>query len=467
MSTDPPPPAWTDGLGALTAELRERYGAARPRSRAMYDRAVAVLPGGNSRAQLYFPPFPFYVERAKGAVLHDVDGFDYVDFVNNYTSLVHGHASEDLAGALQRQLVGGTAFGAPTLLEIELAEEICARVPSVERVRFANSGTEATMYAIRTARAFTGRDDLIKVEGGYHGGFDSVQVSVKHYADGWRGVPEEGVPMSAATTTHVIPFDDIDAAFDIIGRVGHRTAALIVEPMQGSAGALAADIAYLRALRDITQQMGIVLIFDEVMTLRLGYGGAQETFGVLPDLTAMGKIVGGGLPIGAFGGREDIMAVLDPRSPGPVIHAGTFNANPVSMAAGLSALRRLTRERIEAMNARGDAVRRRINQLATDRSVPLRATGMGSVLQVHVGSEPPRSFREASNRPKEPLEALFHLLLADGIFIATRGLLNMSTALTDQHMADLDAAVDRAIERLQACGFVEDGIGVGPASSAG
>ena len=467
MSADRPAPPWFEDLAALTAQLRESYAAARPRSQALYERAVAVLPGGNSRAQLYFPPFPFYVQRAQGAVLHDVDGFDYVDFVNNYTSLVHGHGSDALTGALQRQVSHGTAFGAPSLLEIELAEEICARVPSVERVRFANSGTEATLYAIRTARAFTGRDDLIKVEGGYHGGFDSVQVSVKHYGPGWDGVPEEGVPKSAATTTHVIPFNDIDAAFDIVSRVGHRSAALIVEPMQGSGGAIAANVEYLRFLRDITHEMGIVLIFDEVMTLRLGYGGAQEAFGVAPDLTAMGKIVGGGLPIGAFGGREDIMAVLDPRRPGTVLHAGTFNANPVSMAAGLAALRHLTRERTEAMNARGDAVRQRINQAAVKRSVPLRATGMGSVLQVHVGTAPPTSFRDASVRPKEPLETLFHLLLADGIFIATRGLLNMSTALTEAHLAALATAVDRALDTLQACGFVDDRVGVATSSGAG
>lgn len=457
----------TDRLAALTADLRERYAAGRPTSCALYERALAVLPGGNSRVQLYFPPFPFYVDRAKGAVLHDVDGFDYVDLVNNYTSLIHGHSFDELIAPLQRQISLGTAFGAPSLLEIELAEEICARVPSVERVRFASSGTEATLYAIRTARAFTGRDELIKVEGGYHGGYDSVQVSVKHFADRVTSVPEEGVPQSAAATTHVIPFNDIEGAFDVVQRVGQRVAALIVEPMQGSAGAIPADLSYLRALRDITSQLGIVLIFDEVMTLRLGYGGAQEAYDVLPDLTAMGKIVGGGLPIGAFGGRRDVMAVLDPRNEVQLLHAGTFNANPVSMAAGLVALRGFTRARAEAINTRGDVLRVRINELAVERRVPLRATGMGSVLQLHVGSQPPTSFREAAARPKDPLEALFHLLLADGIYIAPRGLLNLSTALTDEHLAALEAALGRAFETLHDRGLVDEQAGLAPANSVG
>lgn len=439
-----------EALTPLRARLQEEYGSRRPRSNDAYRRALAVLPGGNSRSQLYFPPFPFYVTHAEGPILEDLDGFEYVDLVCNYTSLVHGHAPREVVAALSEQVAAGTAFGAPTELEIALATEICERVPSVERVRFANSGTEAVYYALRAARAFTGRDRIIKVEGGYSGGVDPVQVSVKHLGERRNDpVPEPGIPGWVAEHTSVIPFDDVEEATRIVREVGPTAAALVIEPLQGSAGSIPAAPGFLEALREATREVGALLIFDEVMTLRLAYGGAQEWYGVAPDLTAMGKIIGGGLPIGAFGGRSDVMSVMDPRSPSHVPHSGTFNANPATLAAGLATLRRLDRPAIDRINEMGDRFRDHLEQAAREAQVPLVATGMGSLLQVHTGSDAPRSFRDVVGRSRLPVDCFFYLMLAEGVFTAPlRGLMAVSTAIGEEEAERVEAAMDAAVEGI-------------------
>jgi glutamate-1-semialdehyde 2,1-aminomutase len=437
-------------LAGLRDDLLAQYEAARPRSAELYRRAQESLPGGNSRHQVYFDPFPFYVAEASGARLHDVDGNQYVDFVNNYTSLVHGHSHPDVVAKAREQIGKGTAFGAPSPLEVEMAAELRRRMPSLDTVRFANSGSEAVYYAIRTARAFTRRDRIMKVEGGYSGGFDGVQVSVKRLgALPSAPVAEFGVPQSVADETYVIPFNDTDAAVDAIRTVGRECACLVVEPLQGSGGALPADADYMAALREETAKVGCLLLLDEVQTLRLGFGGMQEHYGITPDLTALGKLIGGGFPVGAFGGRADVMDVNDPRRPDTPMHAGTYNANPVTLAAGLETLRLLTAEAVSSLNARGDALRGRINELAAEYALPLLASGFGSIMQVHTGTTPPTSFREAAAREKQPVALLFFLLLSGGVFAAPgRCHMNVSTAIRDAEMEVVDAALVRAFGRL-------------------
>jgi glutamate-1-semialdehyde 2,1-aminomutase len=442
-----------EGLEELLAAHTATYAGARPRSRALFERATRYLPGGNSRTQLYFSPFPVYIVRGEGAVITDADGIDYLDVLNNYTSLIHGHPTPDVVAAVQRRVAEGPAFGAPSPLEVELAEVLCNRIPSLERVRFTNSGTEACMMAVRTARAYTGRDDIIKAEGGYHGSADLLQVSVKHLGRAGESVPELGVPDHTAGHTHVIPFNDADAAAEIVRRVGSRAAALIVEPMQGSAGALPATPEYLRALRDVTAETGCLLIFDEVMTFRLAHGGAQEHYGVAPDLTTTGKIIGGGFPIGAFGGRADVMDVLDPRRDGALGHHGTFNANPASLTAGLIALERFPRERVDQLNARGDRLRDLVNRLADERGWPVVATGLGSLVQIHVGRRAPRSFRDVAGRPTLPLDCLFFSLLLRGIYVAPRGMLVLSTPIGDEEQERIEAALVASMDELDAAGL--------------
>lgn len=437
-------------LDRLRQEVVGEYVTARPLSAEVYERAKESLPGGNSRHQVYFDPFPFYVADARGPRLRDVDDHSYVDLVNNYTSLVHGHAHPDVVARATEQIGRGTAFGAPSSLEVDLAAELRQRIRSLDAVRFASSGTEAVYYAIRTARAFTGRDAVMKAEGGYSGGFDSVQVSVKHLgAVPGQSVPECGVPPAVAEQTHVIPFNDVDKTVEVIRRVGRECACLVVEPLQGSGGALPADPSYLAAIREETSNVGCLLLLDEVQTLRLGYGGMQEHYGVEADLTAMGKLIGGGFPIGAFGGRSDVMAVNDPRRPETPMHAGTYNANPVSLAAGLETLRLLTPEAVSSLNARGDGLRERFNEMTRHFGLPMLATGFGSIMQIHTGSQVPRSFREASLREKRPVALLFFLLLAEGVFAAPgRCHMNVSTVFGDTEAAELEAALAVAFDRL-------------------
>ena len=434
----------------LLDELAARFAAARPASAALHRRAGEVLPGGNTRTPLFHEPYPTYLVSGQGSRVVDADGLEYVDLVNNYTSLVHGHPSGQATTELADRARAGTALGAPTPLEVELAAELVERIGSVERVRFVNSGTEAVLYAVRTARAYTGRDDVVKAEGGYHGGAESMQVSVKSLGVDGAGVVEAGVPGAVAASTHVVPFNDAQAAQAEIRRLGDRLAAVVVEPVQGGAGALPAEPEYLQALRRASEEVGALLVFDEVMTLRLDHGGMQSAYGVRPDLTAMGKIIGGGLPVGAFGGRAEVMDVWDPRASRPLYHAGTFNGNPVTMVAGLRSLRELTAERIAAINATGDRLRGFIDERAGHHRVPVTASGIGSVLQVHSGHQPPRSFRDAATRSKTLVRCLHLLLLEHGVFTAPRGAMNISTALTDGDLTVVEEAIEASLRQVAA-----------------
>ncbi|MCQ3802778.1 MAG: aspartate aminotransferase family protein [bacterium] len=438
------------GLDKLIADLKTAHAARNPRSEAAFERALAVMPGGNSRTQLYFEPFPFYVDRAEGAYLHDLDGHRYLDVVNNYTSLIHGHPDAETVRVIAEQAARGTAHAAPSPSEIELAEEITSRVTSMEKVRFTNSGSEAVLYAIRLARHATGRPDVIKVEGGYHGGNESVQVSVKRLgADQPAALPEEGVPESVASATHVIPFDDIDEAVRLVGEHGATSAALIVEPIQGFGGGLRPPEGYLEAISKAAADTGTLVILDEIQTLRYAYGGIQQTLGLTPDLTVLGKLIGGGLPVGAFGGSEELMAMTDPRGNQVMTQSGTFNANPLTMAAGVHAVRKLTPKAIERLNANGDELRAWINEECARLGLPLIAGGYGSLLQLHVGSDLPTSYRQAKTLTTQPLTALFYLFMERGVFTApSRVIMALSTAMSDAHLDELRQATASSLDVL-------------------
>ena len=437
-------------LDSLIADLKAAHAERNPRSAAAFERALRVMPGGNSRTQLYFEPFPFYVDHTDGAYLYDLDGHRYLDVVNNYTSLIHGHPDAETVRVITEQAARGTAHAAPSPSEIELAEQITARVTSMEMARFTNSGSEAVLYAIRLARHVTGRPDVIKVEGGYHGGIESVQVSVKRFGlDEPTALPEEGVPESVASATHVIPFDDIDEAVRRINQHGLTSAALIVEPIQGFGGALRPPDGYLEAISQAASDAGTLVILDEIQTLRFAYGGFQQTLGLTPDLTVLGKLIGGGLPVGAFGGSEKLMSMTDPRRRGVLTQSGTFNANPLTMSAGVHAIRKLTSEAIERLNANGDDLRAWINGECARRGLPLVACGYGSILQLHVGSDVPTSYRQASARTIQPLTALFYLLMERGVFTApSRVIMALSTAMADTQLDELRQAIASSLDVL-------------------
>jgi glutamate-1-semialdehyde 2,1-aminomutase len=426
------------------------------RSRSLHEQAVAVMPGGNSRTTTFFDPYPFYVQRGHGAHVWDADGIDRLDFNGNYTSLILGHAPDDVVKAVQDAAASGLSFPGPTEHEIRLAEILTRRVPSMESVRFTNSGTEATMNAVRLARAFTGRPKIAKFEGAFHGTHDWVMVSVTPDLKeaGGRRRPKAvassaGIPPAITKNVVVLPWNDAEACEAIIDKEATALAAVLVDPLLGIGGILPPADGFLQRLREATARHGILLIFDEVISFRVALGGAQERFGVPPDLTTLGKIIGGGLPVGAFGGRRDIMAYYDPRRGGARIsQGGTFNANPLTMAAGVATLNALTPEAYERLDALGDRLRSGITRLLASIRHRGQVSGLGSLFCLHWTSTALTDYR--SSRPKDPAAPMqvFLGLLNEGILLSQRGMGACSLAMED---ADVDRFVN-ALARVMARG---------------
>jgi glutamate-1-semialdehyde 2,1-aminomutase len=409
--------------------LIDTYLARTPGSRALFERATASIPGGSTRTTVFNPPYPPYMVRGEGLRTWDVDGNEYRDFLGNYTSLILGHAHPDVVEAVERQVRLGSAFAAPTEVEVELAEEIRRRLPSVERIRFTNSGTEATMFAIRAARAFTDRPLLAKFAKAYHGTHDTALA----------GTP--GVPDGISNLVVELPWDDADGVeAALVGRE-RDVAAIIIEPVQGAGGVRAADPLFLGFLRAYADRIGAVLIFDEIIAFRIGPNGAQGVFGVRPDLTTLGKIVGGGYPLAAFGGQAEIMDRFDARRPGALSHGGTFNGNPVGAAAGLATLRFLTPDRYERLASLGERLRGRVREGIAANDLDARVDGIASLFQVFAGP----SLR--GDDQFSPTESLFLGLLIDGFHLAPRGMGAISTPATE---ADVDALAEAVIGRLAA-----------------
>jgi glutamate-1-semialdehyde 2,1-aminomutase len=423
-------------------------------SRTMYNRALASLPGGNTRTTVFMKPYPIYAARGEGCRVWDVDSNEFIDCINNFTSLIHGHAHPSLIEAATRQLSVGSAFGLPTESEIDLAELLVSRLPSVEQVRFANSGTEAVMMALKAARAFTGRPKIAKCEGAYHGSYDYAEVSLDPPPDAWgRNAPvsvayAKGTPDNVLADVVTIPFNDTEAAVSLIREHGSELACVLVDPMPNRAGLAPADKAYLNALREITREIGALLVFDEVITFRLGYSGAQGLWGIDPDLTTLGKIIGGGFPVGAIAGRKEVMSVFDPRWGKPALpHGGTFSANPVTMRAGLAAMQLLDEAAFTRLNVIGKAVREGINEAFRRNGVPGGTVGLGSLLKIHFADRPIRDYRSAYMTEQETKrQAVFNLgLLNRGVLAASYGLMALSTPMTD---ADVDTIVAAASDAL-------------------
>lgn len=435
-------------LEALLTRLRAAYASRRPASRALHRAAREHLPGGNTRTQVHVDPFPFYVADARGCWIEDVDGHRCRDLVNNYTSLVHGHGRESVMQALVAQAGRGLAYGAPSEAEVLLARELTSRVPSLEQVRFTNSGTEAVLGAVKTARIATGRDAIVKVEGSYHGGAESVQVTVRSIGAPGAAVAEPGVPRALEASVTVVPVVEAGAMAAAVERAAADAAAVVVEPLLGGTTMVALPRDVLEAIIAGARAGGALVIFDEVMSFRLGHGGMQGVHGLTPDLTALGKIIGGGLPVGAFGGRRDLMETWDPGRSTTRYAAGTFNANPITMAAGLAALQALTPDAIQRINAIGDGLRDEANAHAARVGAPVVVSGHGSVLQVHEGTDAPASHRDAASRGRQAAQCLFFLLLEQGVFVTPRGTANISTAIDDDDVEACTEAFRRALDAL-------------------
>jgi glutamate-1-semialdehyde 2,1-aminomutase len=419
-------------LASALHEAEAHYVARHPRSFAQHREATLAMPGGNTRSVLHYAPFPLTMARGEGAYLWDLDGNRYADFLGEYTAGLYGHSHPVIRAALEAALDGGISFGAQSALEARFAEALVARFPSVELVRFTNSGTEANLLALCTARAVTGREKILVFEGGYHGGVLYFREAV--------------APINAPFEFVRAPYNDIAGTTALIARHEAELAAILIEPMLGSGGCIPADVEFLQALRAAASRTGALLIFDEVMTSRLAPGGLQQAHEILPDLTTLGKYLGGGMSFGAFGGRADIMERFDPRRADAFPHAGTFNNNVLTMSAGLAGLTQIyTAEAAQALNARGDALRTRLNAATRDRGLALQFTGRGSMLQAHMRGGVIRSAADAAAGNAALRDLLFFDLLARGNWLAKRGMLALSLAISDQDCDQLVAAVEEFV----------------------
>jgi glutamate-1-semialdehyde 2,1-aminomutase len=445
-------------IAALEA-ARERvvhaYRKRTPGSARAHEAAQRVMPGGDTRSTAFFEPHPLSMSHGRGCRMFDVDGAAYLDMLGNYTSMIHGHAHPRILEAVTQQLQKGTAFATPIEVQTELAAELCRRLPSLERVRFCNSGTEATMCAIRAAKAFTGRAKIIKMEGGYHGSHDAAEISVSPSAAA-AGPAEAPVAVAGSAGLFegitrdvlVAPFNDIESTARLIEAHRADLAAVIVEPVMGAAGIIAATPEYLAFLREATTRVGALLVFDEVVTFRLGYGGAQGLYGIRPDLTSLGKVIGGGFPIGAFGGSEAVMAQFDPLAR-RMRHSGTYNGNAISMVAGLAALELLTAAEIERLNALGGRLRARLDEVLRAFDPNACVHGVGSLSQLCLRSAgPPRCYRDNFDAPKAAHEVLHLALLNEGFFAAPRGEYALSTPMTEVEIDEASACFRAALNEV-------------------
>jgi glutamate-1-semialdehyde 2,1-aminomutase len=420
-------------VSAAVGEARALYAARRPRTSALHDRARAFLPGGNTRSVLYHQPFPLRIARAWEAVLQDVDGHEYVDLLGEYSAGLYGHSNPVVIKAMVDALHEGVSRGAHTRHEVDLAEAVCARFTSIERVRFTNSGTEANLMALSAARAFTGRDRVLAFHGGYHGGLLTFTAGLS--------------PVNAPYDVVLAEYNDAAAAQVLLREHAGSIACVLVEPMLGSGGCIPGDPAFLSVLRETTRQTGALLIFDEVMTSRTGSGGLQARLGIRPDVTTLGKYIGGGSSFGAFGGRADVMELFDPARPGALPHAGTFNNNVVSMAAGHAGLTHVyTPQTAERHTAQGDSLREELAQTFRDAGAPFQVTGVGSLLAIHATTAPVHSPKDLGDADPRLLELLFLDLLELGYYIAPRGYMALSLALTPGQLAGFVQAVGKVLD---------------------
>ena len=426
-------------------------------SAALYERARRVMPSGNTRGTVFFKPFPTYAASGEGCRVTDVDGVERIDFVNNYSSLIHGHRPPEVMAATRAQLDRIVAVGLPTASEIDLAELLVERLAGVEQVRFANSGTEAVMLALKAARAFTGRPKIAKIEGAYHGGGDFAEVSQAANPQGW-GDPERpvsmatsfGAPASVLDDVVVLPWNDIDAARALIEAHADDLACVLIDPMPSRICYSTIDPAFLAMLRETTARIGALIVLDEVYNLRLGYNGAQGVLGFAPDLTALGKIIGGGFPVGAVGGSARVMSVFAfDDCPAKVPHGGTYNGNPISMVAGLTTLQLMTPRAFDRLAALGERMREGLRAALSDTGVPGHVAGQASFAMLTLTEQPIRTYRDLFRDPKlAERQAVVHRdLLNRGVLTSPALLFTLSTPMTE---AEIDFALDEVRAALSA-----------------
>ncbi|HDQ07083.1 MAG TPA: glutamate-1-semialdehyde-2,1-aminomutase [Candidatus Bathyarchaeota archaeon] len=426
------------------------------RSEGLFERAKNVLPGGVNSPVRAFKPYPFFVKAASGSRLYSVDGDSYIDYCMAYGPLILGHSFEGTLEAAREQLKKGTLYGAPTENEIKFAELVRELFPSMEMLRLVNSGTEATMHAIRLARGFTGKKKIIKFEGCYHGAHDYVLVKAGSGATSWGAPDSLGIPEETTRNTIILPYNDYAALEETVKRESHDIAAVIVEPVIGNAGVILPNNGYLNWLRRLTEDYGVLLIFDEVITgFRLALGGAQELFRIKPDLTTLGKILGGGFPIGAFGGRKEIMQQLSPL--GKVYQAGTFSGNPLSVSTGYAVLQTLRKNQNEIypkLERNCEELKKAIVDSVSDQHVDAQVNNIASMFQIFFASHPVIDYVTAKSSDTQKFSVYFRELLKQGIFVPPSQFETcfLSTAHNEDDLESTVEAVDNALHEVSTGG---------------
>ncbi|MCL1630525.1 glutamate-1-semialdehyde 2,1-aminomutase [Sporolactobacillus sp. CPB3-1] len=387
------------------------------KSIAAYEEAKPLMPGGVNSPVRSFPSVdisPIFMDHGKGSKVYDIDGNEYIDYVLSWGPLILGHADEQVINFIKETVEKGTGFGSPTLLETKLAKLVIDRVPSVEKVRFVNSGTEATMSAIRLARGYTGRDKIVKFDGSYHGSADSLLIKAGSGV-ATLGLPDSpGVPAQLAKDTLTVPYNDTERVAEVFKQYGHDIACVIVEPVAGNMGVVPPVNGFLKSLRKITNEYGSLLIFDEVMTgFRVAYHCAQGYYGVMPDLTTLGKVIGGGMPVGAYGGREDIMSQIAPE--GPVYQAGTLSGNPIAMAAGYMTLSQLTPDDYKVFRKKADLLAEGYKAAADQYEIPLTVNQAGAMMGFFFTDQPVINYQRSKSSNLSHFRSYFTTMIEQGI----------------------------------------------------
>jgi len=428
------------------------------KSEQLFNQAKQVMPGGVSRNTIFRKPYPFYAASGKGCYVTDVEGVTRIDFANNMASLIHGHAYVPIVEAVSAQLTKGSCFTMATEVEIEYATLLCERVPSFDKIRFVNSGTEAVMAMLKASRAFTGKAKIAKVEGAYHGAYDYAEVSQTANPNNWGDIDKPssipvavGTPEKALEDVVIIPFNDVDRAIKILDQHKDDIACILVDLLPHRVGLIPASDEFVCALRKWADDNASLLVFDEVITFRTNYSGAQQNYSVEPDLTALGKMIGGGFPTGALAGSDKVMKVLDPTEPKVLLpHSGTFSANPVTMTAGLIAMRNFDQKAVAKLNDLATYAREEITKVIKDIGIAACVTGAGTMFRVHLKTQPPKNYREAYvNKDENKLvNALLEHMFANGVMLINTCSATLSTTMTIKEIDHLVAAFKSGFEML-------------------
>lgn len=426
---------------------------------ALYDLALEVLPGGVSRNTVFRKPHPFYAKKAHGAYIVDIEDVERIDFANNMASLIHGHAFEPIVSAVTEQLKKGSAFTMATEVEVRFAQHLCSRAPAFDKIRFVNSGTEAVMACIKAARAFTGKEKIAKAEGAYHGTYDFAEVSQTASPKTWgdKNKPSS-VPVATSTPKGVlndvviIPFNDVELTLSILNQSAGEVACVVIDPLPHRIGLIPVSNEYVNAIAKWCEENDALLVFDEVITFRSTFAGAQRWYDVKPHLTAMGKMIGGGFPAGALAGCDEVMAVLDPRQETILYpHSGTFSANPITMCAGLVAMEHFDEPAVKRLNTLADYARQTINDAIKITGVTACVSGAGSLLRIHLKENQPVGYRLSYPDKKETqmLKKLINELYASNIMMINTCSFALSTVMTEKEIETLGRSLVNAFNKIK------------------